>query len=820
MSEESKTVSGENASSSDEFNRTIVIQNPEHRKGRESAPRHKFAKSLFRKKAEVSDLIGNMDMSHYTDVELDTSPNLTRPLSTLDSRYSVMEEFAKGGQATVSVARDKNLRRVVAIKSLKKASGEKSDQFDSFVAEAKVTAQLDHPSIIPIYGLTGDEEHGVHLSMKLVNGKTLRDYLRNLVLNYRVRGIKSFDEAVELRKRLELFLRVCDAIAYAHHRNIMHRDLKPENIMIGEFMEVFVMDWGLARAIPKEGEAPSEKEKLAGTPRYFSPEALRGDRCDARADIFTLGLILQEVVTLRFAVRGRDEKEYMERIVNGELEPVEHVFGYKIDKTLKAIIRKATAYQVEERYQSVEELGEDLRRYMGGLETSALPEDFFTRSMRTLHRHRRGFLISIFALLAGFSFITAYTVYRQMEMTMEMNEVERETEQKATIAKQESNRQMALQRQALNYLYNRTAATARHLDITGLNIEEQVSALARIAAYLLSYNTGNEEKDSSTAFHPSMDKMEKMERGMFYSPYYKRMVALDYGIRTMAPTADVEACRLFARKVAPALTKMKNIVLGCQSGFHFDKKDYGKLKFDYMHNGSPIRAVYLGSKGGIKLLYPWRGNYSRNIDPRQRAWYKDALGKEDPVWGKPYMDVDSVSGLSIPCSVQIVDLQGNFRGVAGLDVSVNRLTSGVLRQGNVGDYVIEKAVINREGHVIFSSKSPFFNKKFDPEKFHQDTAFETPLFGSQEVRDRILKQGEYGTFFVKENGKDIVYSYAFLEIFDMFYVVSADYRKLLEHMKNEHHQEATALSRHHHSLPQAPAAAPQAPAPQAPAPQK
>lgn len=115
----------------------------------------------------------------------------------------------------------------------------------------------------------------------------------------------------------------------------------------------------------------------------------------------------------------------------------------------------------------------------------------------------------------------------------------------------------------------------------------------------------------------------------------------------------------------------------------------------------------------------------------------------------------------------------------------------------------------------------------DVRQFHQDAEFKTPLCRTGDIRDRILKQGEYGTFFVKENGKDVVYSYAFLEIFDMFYVVSADYQKLLEHVKNEHHQEAQALSCHHHSLPQDPepqisspqTPAPQAPAPQAPAPQ-
>ena len=771
MDENEKMSPSEKSPNPDEFNRTIVIQPPERKKRtsrNETTPFHKIMKPFRRRKEEPGDIIGHVDLSHYTDAEPDTSAQLTRPLSQLDSRYSILEERARGGTATVSIARDKNLRRIVAIKSMKKDSEKKTELIDAFVSEAKVTAQLDHPSIIPIYGLTGDDENGVHLIMKLVNGKTLRDYLRNLVLNYRIRGIKVFDEDAMLRRRLELFLRVCDAIAYAHHRNIMHRDLKPENIMIGEYMEVFVMDWGLARIIPKEGEEPSEDEKMSGTPRYFSPEALRGERCDARADIFTLGLILQEITTLQFAVKGKDEKDCMEHIVGGELEPVTHLFGYKIDKPLKAIIRKATAYRPEERYQSVNELSEDIRRYMGGLSTSALPEDIFTRTMRSLHRHRRGFLTFVTALLFGSAAITAYAIFRQLETT----------------------REMTLQRQSLNYIYNRTAVVARHLDITALHIQEQLSALSRIAAYLITYNTESDE-GKPPVFRPPMDQIGKTEPGMFYSPYYKRMVSLDYGIRTMAPNSDPEQCKRFTAKVSPVITKMKNIVLGSKTGYRFDLEDYEKLKTDYLYNGFPIRSVFIGSKCGVKLLYPWRGNYSRNIDPRQRDWYRNALGKTGSVWGKPYMDLDSVSGLSIPCSIQIFDLNGRFCGVAGLDVSVNQLTNSILDKGNVGDYVLEKAVINNDGHVIFSTKSEYYNKTFDPEKFHQDAEFKTPLYRTDEIRNRILKRGrDYGTIVVNEGEESTVYCYAYLEIFDMFYVVAADYRKLVEHVKNVRAEES------------------------------
>ena len=342
------------------------------------------------RKTELEDLVGGVDINPYISQDLDDSSRLYSDLDAVGTKYAVLTEFAEGGTAKVSIARDKNLRRLVAIKSLKKDVENLQEQLDAFVTEAKVTAQLDHPGIIPIYGLFRDDEGGTHLVMKLVDGKTLREYLRNLTMNFRVRGINAFDEWILLRKRLEIFVRVCDTIAYAHHRNVIHRDLKPENIMIGKFMEVYVMDWGLSKVISKDDPPPSPDSKISGTPRYFPPEVLRGEPLDLRSDIFTLGLILQEVVTLQYAVTGNDANEFVDHILKGELEPIVHKFNRKIDKTIQAIIRKATAYDVEDRYQTVDELAEDLRRYMGGHSTSARPETLLEKITRHIfHHHHR-----------------------------------------------------------------------------------------------------------------------------------------------------------------------------------------------------------------------------------------------------------------------------------------------------------------------------------------------------------------------------------------------------------------------------------------------
>ena len=352
-----------------DFNRTVVLSELRSAPPGERAPGR--GDCVPERRQDLEDIVRGVNVNPYINLDLDVSPELESSLDAVDDKYRKLSAFAQGGTATLSIARDRNLKRLVAVKSLKMDSPNIAELLNAFVTEAKVTAQLDHPGVIPIYGLSRDADNGIHLVMKLVNGKTLREYLRNTVMNYRIRGIDAFDENLQLRKRLEIFLRVCDTIVYAHHRGVIHRDLKPENIMIGEFMEVFVMDWGLARVILRGEKRPPARERISGTPRYFPPEVLRGEPLDFRSDIFTLGLILQEIATLQYAITGGSEKDIIDHGLAAEIEPIEHRFKWKIDKVLQYIIRKATAYKPEDRYQTAEALAEDVRRYMAGLSISA-----------------------------------------------------------------------------------------------------------------------------------------------------------------------------------------------------------------------------------------------------------------------------------------------------------------------------------------------------------------------------------------------------------------------------------------------------------------
>ena len=740
-------------------NKTIRLEAPVEQTQRTIRVTAPFPARIFSKKRDLDELLVSRKLSIYTSTALDTSPELAVRLSELNDGYTVLETFAEGGQATVSVARDRNLERVVAVKSLKKELKNREKIERSFITEAKVTAQLDHPAIIPIYGLNRDEEDGIHLVMKLVNGKTLREYLRNVVLNYRMKGIGAFDEEAALGKRLEIFLHVCDAIAYAHHRDIIHRDLKPENIMLGEYMEVYVMDWGIAKKIHLPPDAPAQKADISGTPRYFSPEALRGDPCDERSDIFTLGLILQEIVTLQFAVTGGENHEVMRNIVNGRLAPIRHLFGRRIDSGLKAIIRKALAADPADRYASVTELSEDIRRHRNGQSISARPDDIFMKCARFAALHLRTMLMILLVFMLGAVSLAAYSVYDRLRIANEMS----------------------LRSTLMNAVYGKTAASAAGFDMTALHMQDLLCAVSQAASHLLRHNTGRQEavSDAFYPYRPGGGKTGELPPGLAYSPFHKRRTTFAHGVYKIAPGADLPEVRKFLASMSPILPNMLHAVLESRPGIHLTQRNLEELKKEWMEQGLPVKAVFAASKHGVTMLFPWRDAYTENYDPRNRPWYRRALRNPGPVWGQPYVDEDSASGLSIPCSMQIRDIQGNFYGVAGLDLSFNKLTSNLLSSGNTGGFVLEKAVMNPEGRVILSASSEYFNRTFNPEK-HADPELALPLFRDEAVRSRILgEQQGFGLFVNQENGREVLYSFARLKIFKLYYVEVIDFSRLL-----------------------------------------
>lgn len=250
------------------------------------------------------------------------------------TRYRVLRELARGGMGVVYEAEDLELQRQVAVKVLATELASR-DAVERMRAEARVIARLEHPGIVPLHDAGALPDGRVFYVMKLVRGRTLAE-----------------------SDNLRVFLRVCEAVAFAHARGVIHCDLKPSNVMVGEFGEVLVMDWGVAKSIGQSANA--------GTRGFMPPEQERGEALDATADVFALGSMLRMMVT-------------------------------KPPRRLAAIIEKSTSDDRSARYPSARELAADVARFIDGEPVSAHRETILERAGRWLDRNR-----ALVALILGY----------------------------------------------------------------------------------------------------------------------------------------------------------------------------------------------------------------------------------------------------------------------------------------------------------------------------------------------------------------------------------------------------------------------------------
>jgi serine/threonine-protein kinase len=282
------------------------------------------------------------------------------------AHLSIMPELGRGAMGRIHPASDRNLLRNVALKRLDKTLASEPFYRDGFIAEAQITGQLEHPNIVPVHDLAISDQGVPYFTMKLVQGVTFARFLAH--------GSRPPGSTERLEQGLEIFMKVCDAVAYAHHRGVIHRDLKPENIMVGDFGQVYVMDWGLARLTktkPASGEyAQMEAPGPVGTPDYMAPEQARGnpEEMDERSDVFGLGAILYEIVSGQRPYGAiSDQQVLIERASAGAVVPVDVAcIDIGITRQLRDVVQRATAPEPSRRYQSVQELQQDVQRFLRG----------------------------------------------------------------------------------------------------------------------------------------------------------------------------------------------------------------------------------------------------------------------------------------------------------------------------------------------------------------------------------------------------------------------------------------------------------------------
>ncbi|TWT91883.1 protein kinase domain-containing protein [Neorhodopirellula pilleata] len=323
-------------------------------------------------------------------------------------RFSILRPHAQGGLGKVSVAKDLELNREVAFKEIRLQYADDESARARFLLEAEVTGGLEHPSIVPVYGMGFFPDGRPYYAMRFIKGQSLQD----VVDRYHQTPTASVEErSVELRGLLQRFVAVCQAIEYAHSRGIIHRDIKPANIMLGSYGETLVVDWGLAKPLgqkdissepigsvettpddplqPVSGRSvePTRMGSTIGTLQFMGPEQAAGriDLIGPPADIYSLGATLYYLLTGRTSVTGKALADVLKAIQSGDIAPPSTVLP-GVSKSLDAICLKAMALKPEDRYVSARAMASDLERWMADEPVSVYVESQTDRMARWL-RH-------------------------------------------------------------------------------------------------------------------------------------------------------------------------------------------------------------------------------------------------------------------------------------------------------------------------------------------------------------------------------------------------------------------------------------------------
>jgi serine/threonine protein kinase/WD40 repeat protein len=410
----------------------------------------------------VEPLVATEDVSTTLAPDAD-APRVAKPAASVapaasaSERYVVGREIAKGGMGAILEAKEPALDREVAMKVMLESGESSHTARQRFVREALVLARLEHPNIVPIHEM-GRNADGQHFyTMKLVKGRTL-----HAILTAIKKGDAPTTQHYTLDRLLTIFRKVCDAIAFAHHQRIIHRDLKPENVMVGEFGEVLVMDWGLAKHLDDHQLAKLEDKQakpagiegfkelsdsqlaagegnltlegaVMGSPQYMPPEQAEGRLAaiGTHSDIYSLGGILYAILTLRHPIEGKHVEEVLAKVISGIITPpttyntmtlptgtmtgevadarkvtgLPHCPGGKVPASLSAVTLRAMALKPADRYATVAQLMADIEAYQGGFATSAENLSTIEEFVLLLKRHK-GVTIAATAALAVIAVLT------------------------------------------------------------------------------------------------------------------------------------------------------------------------------------------------------------------------------------------------------------------------------------------------------------------------------------------------------------------------------------------------------------------------------
>ncbi len=609
-------------------------------------------------------------------LRLSSRPPVSRP----NDRFTPSELAGSGPTDEVWIAQDHEVGHPVALKVIRSSLAKNDRAVGAFLREGYLTARLTHPGILPVYGFATTAEGRQSYATKLVRDPTLTAFLQT--------AREAPTEVHGLSRRLELFLKLCDTLAYAHEHGIIHCNLKPDDILVGDHGEVSVLNWGMAHESDTnawrkaetslaqerpEARTPDRMTAQVGTPHYMSPEQARCEPdLDPRSDEYTLGLILFEMVALSPAVSSSDLGAVLANQMVGRREPFVHALGEPIPPELVAIVDRACAPNRKDRYDEIRALAADIRRYLGGEAVLARRDTWWQATRRWVANHQ-GPTIGAGGFLTGLVAVGGLVTWN------------------AWIARERAN---DLELQRLANVQGRVAAHAARLDTEFANLEGMLDGIATATVDRLRDATPHEGGPIYWA------DQETLPPSTAAGERYDHPVSFDHAVFFSPPSFDRASHAGQAAALAPLRHTFRRSLLASSSdeAVGLSEAEAEKLLVD---QGASIAWASIRLNSGLTLTYPGHTDLPTHQDASKGPWFQLPASQRDVVWGTPYLD-PTADAVLLPASVALVGEGGTFHGVASIQIPLESMLSGMLRGADLPEST-SVALVDEQGRSVISS---------------------------------------------------------------------------------------------------------------------